>query len=226
MWAGVRARVCVRAFPECLHLSYNHNPDSSCLGVPVVTTDNLGEFDAEREMELSTCWGRYTLLSWLRTRMVLEATAPSRDRSPPSCPRLSRLPSPSSQELRTSPLGWLLYGSPCTGPCNSGRCPTTTSTTRSPSPPASVRWCTGELLDRAEGARHSRSVDSGLLLPPWVPPGLREVTSVTCQGCPQGAAELWTTWRRGQTRDFAGRCFGSLFLLPFFFPLPPHPEVR
>lgn len=125
-------------------------------------------------------------MSWLRTRMVLEATAPSRDRSPPSCPRLSRLPSPSSQELRTSPLGWLLYGSPCTGPCNSGRCPTTTTTTRSPSPPASVRWCTGELLDRAEGARHSRSVDSGLLLPPWVPPGLWEVTSVACQGCPKG----------------------------------------
>lgn len=77
--------------------------------------DNLGEFAAESEMELSTCWGRYELVFWLRTRMVLEATAPSRDRRPPSCPRLSRLPLALFTRVKDLPAVLAALGSPCTG---------------------------------------------------------------------------------------------------------------
>lgn len=66
--------------------------------------------------DASWCPGGEPEWSW-------EPQPPSRVHSPPFCPRLSRLPSPSSQELRTSPLRWLLSGSPCTGPFDTGQCP-------------------------------------------------------------------------------------------------------
>lgn len=176
----------------------------------------MGEFDAESEKELSTCWGRHKLVSWRRTRMVLEATAPSQDRSPPFCPRLSRLPSPSSQELRTSPPRWLLSGSPCTGPVTLASAPTP-STTQSPRGPSVCslghRGVIG--LRRGSTALKKCGRKAALCSRLEFPQGAGRIDLCGQSGMPQGAAGQWTTWSRGQTKDFAGRCFGFFF---FFFP--------